>query len=767
MALAAFLALACLACHPASAVTASATLAETPLTSATLMAPSPAAAVPLPMLAPAALPPATTVFMASSIPSTTVSPGRTAKPSSTILTEAGEIVELIHADRVEYLEKERKINLTGSVHVKFQANSVFADVIDIDIESQTIVASGHLTWYGEDHRAVGSRMLYNMKTREGEVMDVLLTTGPWSLKGDKVLQSGEDTITVEPGQLTTCELERPHYSIKCRKIRIRLKRDLTAQQVTFLVGSTPVFWLPALVTPIREFKLPFDAQYGRTSTQGMFIRTSPAYSLGMRYPGQVHLDYFQLKGWGYGLTQEVLDPAGRRIAIGHGYMIRERIPSYNSPQTRWELFGEGSRTIWEAGSLSARAAYISDPYFRNNYGYTRLGLPSTAGERTLAATFSQRTQAGNLSVFVQRAETLRIVDPVTTLYGYSLSTIHAPQVAAVANPVRLTNWLSLGLRSDADRLYTWQNGWYVNSGGFTPSLQYYTRLPLLGTLAVSPRIGGLWRDRGDRILRASGTMFIDDEDINHGGIFRSDSAVSLRTPLSLGLTLDSTHTWAKKLNKIGYDPYSYHGLESHSVSERLSRALGSRGNVSVSGGYDLRNHQDEVRRRWFPVTPSITIAPFPLVALGAEGGYDVRFGRFRTAAGSIRLGGEGGTYVLARPRYTNNRLGLPLTTTTAQDYLIAQKLYGASYQSYLLYPEIFLVDGEVSFRLIPRVKVTATGQYDVTARRVLFYTLTATRNLHCWELTAAFQRYITGEYRFQAGLALTAIPMESIPLVGF
>jgi hypothetical protein len=259
--------------------------------------------------------------------------------------------------------------------------------------------------------------------------------------------------------------------------------------------------------------------------------------------------------------------------------------------------------------------------------------------------------------------------------------------------------------------------------------------------------------------------FIEDD--NRGGVFRTDESTSLRTPLPLGLTLDSSHSWGKKLNKIGYDPFGYHGLDRHSVTSRVSSPLGRIGTASVSGGYDLRNKQDPIPRRWFPISPQVNLIPVKYLTLGADGGFDVWYRKFRDVSGSIKLGSDSRAFVLLRPRYTNNRLTLPLAATTSQDYMISRQLYGLGYQDPVKYPRIFLTDGEAAFSILPRVRVSACGQYDLQARQVLFYTCSVTRNLHCWELTATFQKFINGEYRYQASLSLTAFPTEGIPLVGF
>jgi hypothetical protein len=49
---------------------------------------------------------------------------------------------------------------------------------------------------------------------------------------------------------------------------------------------------------------------------------------------------------------------------------------------------------------------------------------------------------------------------------------------------------------------------------------------------------------------------------------------------------------------------------------------------------------------------------------------------------------------------------------------------------------------------------------------VHWYTISVTRNLHCWELVGTFQHYLSGDYRFNASVGLLAFPVERVPLIG-
>lgn len=704
--------------------------------------------------------------LAGSTESSTIQAGGTAvllAPGSSATLAGESVLYLDRADRVEYLDREKRVYLTGDVKIRFEDNTVTADNINLDLENNTIAAAGHLVWEGEQHKATGTRMTYDIKAKTGWVDDVTLTTGAWICKGKRVDQSAEESINIEPGVITTCDAPKPHWHIYSKKIRIRLKKDITAFQVTLYAGSTPVLWLPVLSTPLREFRLPFEAEVGRTGELGPYVRTSPSFSFHPRFPSQAHIDFFSNKGWGYGLTQNVQGSDGERIARFHGYRIAERDdPDPGIPRIRWETFGEASFHADPSTNVALRADYVSDAEFRQLYGGNNSPASAVSGERHVSGLVSRKIPGGMVTVLGERTELRRVgYDGATR---YITSEIYAPRVSVTSRPVTLTNWLSGAMRVEAERHYRWQNSWWFNQAMMTPSLEAFTRMPVLGSLTVNPSVHGTWRDRGNRILTIESGEF--REDINRGFLGSGENQTILRTPLPLEFSAETSHHIAQRFNKIGYDPFGYHGLDSHRLMERLSFSLGYTLALSVRSGYDLRNRQDEVLRRWMPITPEAIYTPHPAVMLSSDADYDIFYHRWRRAQGTLALGErDKGAWIRIRPSYQDNRLALTLLEQGSMDYRLSKYLFADSFQDSAQFPELFYTDAEMSVPLTRLTRAYASGQYDYQYKRVSFYTVGVVRNVHCWEVDAAYHRYMDGEYRFDASLHLKAFPLEKLPLI--
>ncbi|MBI2000091.1 MAG: hypothetical protein HYS69_02675 [candidate division NC10 bacterium] len=67
----------------------------------------------------------------------------------------------VDADSVEYLEAERKVIAKGGVRIGLEDRSLFADEVAVDLDDQTLVATGHVLLMEGLNRLEGDRIEYN------------------------------------------------------------------------------------------------------------------------------------------------------------------------------------------------------------------------------------------------------------------------------------------------------------------------------------------------------------------------------------------------------------------------------------------------------------------------------------------------------------------------------------------------------------------------------------------------------------------------------
>ena len=116
----------------------------------------------------------------------------------------------VDADSVEYSQTERKVAAKGNVHITLEGRSLFADEVSVDLDDQTLVATGHVILIDGLNRLEGDRIEYNYRTNLGVVTNGRGRLGPGvSVSGTEIRREGERTYYLSDGRFTTCSACQP------------------------------------------------------------------------------------------------------------------------------------------------------------------------------------------------------------------------------------------------------------------------------------------------------------------------------------------------------------------------------------------------------------------------------------------------------------------------------------------------------------------------------------------------------------------------------
>ncbi len=91
--------------------------------------------------------------------------------------------------------------------------------------------------------------------------------------------------------MSTCDHEHPHYRIKSSLCRIFPKDKVTTKGNTFIVGDTPILYLPKFTQNLKENRMHVQVTPGKSKDWGLFLLTAWRYDLWDNFSGRVHLDY--------------------------------------------------------------------------------------------------------------------------------------------------------------------------------------------------------------------------------------------------------------------------------------------------------------------------------------------------------------------------------------------------------------------------------------------------------------------------------------------
>lgn len=140
-------------------------------------------------------------------------------------------VERFAKDSIVQDIANRKIFLFGNAVVNYQDISLKANFIEVDLNTNTVYASGTKDSTGKvigkpefkqgDQTFKSGSMTYNFDSKKGIITDVVTEDGNGFLHGKKVKKLDDNTVNILHGTYTTCNLEEnPHFGFRFKKSRV-------------------------------------------------------------------------------------------------------------------------------------------------------------------------------------------------------------------------------------------------------------------------------------------------------------------------------------------------------------------------------------------------------------------------------------------------------------------------------------------------------------------------------------------------------------------
>ena len=133
-------------------------------------------------------------------------------------------------DSIKIDTKLEKIYLYGNAIITYENTNIVAGYIEIDWNKNTIYATtvldstgkkiGHPIFTENNESFKSNEITYNFKTKKGYIKKITTKEGEGYILGEKVKKMRNDIFYFRKGEYTTCDAEKPHYSIRSNKIKL-------------------------------------------------------------------------------------------------------------------------------------------------------------------------------------------------------------------------------------------------------------------------------------------------------------------------------------------------------------------------------------------------------------------------------------------------------------------------------------------------------------------------------------------------------------------
>ncbi len=241
----------------------------------------------------------------------------------------------LNGDVVEYSVEGNKLTAHGNVVIVHKDATLTCDKVEFYRQSQVAYAYGNVHLNTKMGEIICDKLKFEFTTMKGDLSGARINADPYYGEGASLYKVEQNKIVMQDGYLTTCDLDKPHWRIKSKKMDIYPKDKLIARGVKFVIGSVPILYLPKFTQDISGKQPLITFTPGESKQWGLFLLTQLHLRLTDNVNAVVHLDARERKD-----IAEGLDLSYKSSSYGEGtvnlYYMKERpitVKHFYKPRT--------------------------------------------------------------------------------------------------------------------------------------------------------------------------------------------------------------------------------------------------------------------------------------------------------------------------------------------------------------------------------------------------------------------------------------------------
>ena len=281
--------------------------------------------------------------------------------------------------------KNKKIFLYGNAKILYKDIKIEAGFIEIDWNTNVITAKPKLDTLGKKNQIPffkegeesfnAEEIKYNLKSKKGIIKQIKAKEGEGFILGDKVKKTENDILYLKNGDFTTCDHDKPHFSIRSKKIKvIPGEKIITGPAYLRLFNFPTPLALPFGYFPNNQKKstgLIFPS-YGESANLGFFLKEGGYYfTLSDKADLSIKGDIYSKGSWGlkslFRYKQRYKYSGNFDLSYGNIINSEKEFPDYSVKKdffVRWnhKQDAKANPTLQFSANINAG----SSTYHRNN-----------------------------------------------------------------------------------------------------------------------------------------------------------------------------------------------------------------------------------------------------------------------------------------------------------------------------------------------------------------------------------------------------------------
>lgn len=191
-----------------------------------------------------------------------------------------------------------------NVAIHIGDTDIYGDFAQYNSRTHEVFVRGNVRIYRDVSLYVADEGVYNLDTKQIRTTKVRTEYHPYFLSGQNVDQRSANVYHVEDATFTTDDSPHPDFHLHARTVRVYENDHVVFQNVTFYIGTMPIFWWPYLYQSLND-AFSFSIAPADLSSWGPSLLTQFTFPITDDIKGRLRLDYRGRRGPAIGFDSDV------------------------------------------------------------------------------------------------------------------------------------------------------------------------------------------------------------------------------------------------------------------------------------------------------------------------------------------------------------------------------------------------------------------------------------------------------------------------------
>ncbi len=302
----------------------------------------------------------------------------------------------IEADSIAYDGDEDVFHAVGKVLITFTGGLLKADTATLFRTTNRALAEGNVYLKSGQDILEGKKVSFDVVTKTGTVDEgkMFLAQNHYYIKGDKIEKRGEADYRLENATVTTCDGEKPDWSIACRQLDLTVDGYGSISHGQLRAGALPIFYTPYLVFPAKTTRqsglLSPMLNYSRDKN-GLDIQVPFYWAISESADATFYQRYMSQRGFKEGVEFRYYPSAETSGTFYADFLndrknIRETVGSisrdWQESQNRWSYYLNHETTFSSGFSVRSDIRRVSDHWYFKDFSSSNYYLDSYSASGT-------------------------------------------------------------------------------------------------------------------------------------------------------------------------------------------------------------------------------------------------------------------------------------------------------------------------------------------------------------------------------------------------